>query len=93
MRKKLVISAGLSTLLPQINLCDPFGGEDKAYALSSPAEEIPCNETSPCSLCLMSTPDALLEVMGQRYREVYNQQAEKQMSIQYEGPPIKSVLG
>ncbi len=41
----------------------------------------------------MSTPDALLEVMGQRYREVYNQQAEKQMSIQSEGPPIKSVLG
>lgn len=29
------------------------------------------------SLSLLSTPDTLLEVMCQRYREVYNQQAEK----------------
>lgn len=51
----------------------------------------PCNETSPVtsSLCLMSTPDALLEVMGQRYRKVYNQQAEKQMSEQSDGPAIR----
>lgn len=38
---KAVISAGLSTLQPQINLCDPFGGEDKAYAFSSTVEDIP----------------------------------------------------
>lgn len=51
----------------------------------------PCDETSPVtsSLCLMSTLDALLEVMGQRYREVYNQQAEKQMSEQSDGPALK----
>lgn len=41
------------------------------------------------SLCLMSTPDALLGMLGHRYREVYNQQAEKQMSEQSEGPPIR----
>jgi len=35
-----VISAGLSTLLPQINLCDPFGGEDKACAFRTTAEDI-----------------------------------------------------
>lgn len=55
----------------------------------------PCDETSPVtsSLCLMSTPDALLEVMGQRYRKVYNQQAEKQMSEQSDGPECVGMNG
>ncbi len=42
---------------------------------------------------LFSMPDVhswrLIRGDGSEYREVYNQQAEKQMSIQSEGPPIR----
>lgn len=89
---KAVISAGLDTLLPQINLCDPKKKPMlSAQLLKTFPLRQPCDETSPVtsSLCLMSTLDALLEVMGQRYREVYNQQAEKQMSEQSDGPALR----